>query len=58
MKIDRRDCLVGVATLIGGASLQACDEEGPEAMINRNLPTSGFTKTSTAEQVTEGLGEF
>ena len=47
--------MAGVATLIGGASLQACDEEAPEAMINRDLPNSGFTKTSTAEQVTEGL---
>ncbi len=55
VKINRRDCLAGVATLIAGASLQACDREDPEAMINRDLPTSGFSKTSTAEQVTEGL---
>ena len=55
MKINRRDCLTGAAALIAVASTQGCDKEAPEAMIDENLPVSGFTKTSTAEDVTKGL---
>ena len=55
MKINRRDCLTGAAALIAVASSQGCDKEAPEAMIDESLPLSGFTKKSTAEDVTQGL---
>ena len=55
VKINRRDCLTGAAALIAVASTQGCDKEAPEAMIDENLPVSGFTKKSTAEDVTKDL---
>ncbi len=55
MKINRRDCLTGAAALIAAASTSGCDKEAPEAMIDDSLPSSGFTKKSTAEDVTLGL---